>query len=257
MGTAIVRGCIAARVFQPREVIVADVDQAKLATIAELGCAITVDATQAAQAQQILLAVKPQVFAAVAREISPWAASKVVLSIMAGLNSSVIRGALGETARVVRAMPNLPCQIGLGMTAIALGAGAQSGDEDIALSIFNALGRTVMIDESMMYAATAVSGSGPAYVFLLAEAMEQAAKELGFDQPAARLMVEQTLVGAAQLLRGSGRGVGGAVELRRAVTSPGGTTAAALSVFERRRWVDAVIEALTAARDRGRELDQS
>jgi pyrroline-5-carboxylate reductase len=123
----------------------------------------------------------------------------------------------------------------------------------LTLSIFGALGRTVMVDESLMYAVTAVSGSGPAYVFLLAEAMEQAAVRLGIDQATANLLVKQTVMGAGKLLAESEQG---AAALRKAVTSPGGTTAAALDVFEKRQFIDAVIEALTAARDRGHELDR-
>jgi pyrroline-5-carboxylate reductase len=156
-------------------------------------------------------------------------------------------------ARVVRVMPNMPCQIGAGMSAIALGDGAKPRDESLAVSIFGALGRTAMVDESLIHAATAVSGSGPAYLFLLAEAMERAAMELGIDQATARLMVEQTIMGAGRLMIESGQD---AANLRQAVTSPGGTTAAALEVFEQRQFIDVVIAALTAARDRGKQLDR-
>jgi pyrroline-5-carboxylate reductase len=150
-------------------------------------------------------------------------------------------------------MPNVACQIGAGMTAIALGTGAQSGDERLAVSIFSALGKTVMLDESLMHAATAVSGSGPAYIFLLAQAMEQAATELGIDAANARTMASQTALGAARLLVESDRG---AADLRESVTSPGGTTAAAMDVFRRRQFTEMVIEALRAARDRGVSLDR-
>jgi pyrroline-5-carboxylate reductase len=253
MGGAIVRGGIEAGVFAAREVIVADVDVARLDDFKSLGCETSLDARMAANAMQVVLAVKPQVFGQVAEAIAPLAQPKVVISIMAGLRSQAIRTALGEAARIVRVMPNTPCQIGTGMSAIALGDGANPGDEELTLSIFGALGRTVMVDESLMYAVTAVSGSGPAYVFLLAEAMEQAAVRLGIDQATANLLVKQTVMGAGKLLAESEQG---AAALRKAVTSPGGTTAAALDVFEKRQFIDAVIEALTAARDRGHELDR-
>ena len=253
MGSAIVRGCLGARVFGPRDIIVVEIDGSKRRAMEQLGCATTVDPVQASGADQIVLAVKPQVFAELARAIGALPESKIVISIMAGLQSGSIRSGLGGKARIVRAMPNVACQIGAGMTAIALGVGAQRGDEALALSIFGALGKTVMLDESLMHAATAVSGSGPAYVFLLAEAMEQAAIELGIDQPHARAMVSQTVLGAGRLLTESHQGP---EQLRASVTSPGGTTAAAMEIFQSRMFQQMVVEALRAARDRGGELDQ-
>jgi len=253
MGSAIVRGGIGAGVFQPANVIVAEVDSTRRDALADIGCALSANPQDAAMAEQIMLAVKPQAFAEVAKAIAPLDDEKVVVSIMAGLNSQRIRAALGTKARVIRAMPNTPCQLGAGMTAIAIGAGAAPGDEQLAVSLFNAVGRTVLVDESLMYAVTAVSASGPAYVFLLAEAMEQAAVALGIDQSVARRLVEQTVMGAGRLLSESSQDAG---QLRQAVTSPGGTTAAALSVFEQEKLTDIVVRALTAARDRGRELDR-
>ncbi len=252
MGGAIVRGGIRASVFQPAEVIVLEIDHTRRDMFAEIGCAVTVDPKVAADADQIILAVKPQVFPDVARALQPLSADKIVLSIMAGLNTGFIRQSLGEKARMVRAMPNIPCQIGAGMTAIALGEGSRPGDEATAVSIFTALGRTAMVDESLLHAVTAVSGSGPAYVFLLAQAMEEAAVNLGIDAETARLMVEQTVMGAGKLLSESQQS---AEQLRQSVTSPGGTTAAAFDVFERRNFTEIVIEALTAAHDRSRALD--
>jgi pyrroline-5-carboxylate reductase len=200
-----------------------------------------------------LLAVKPQAFGDLARVIAPATRAKVVISIMAGLSSSALQHALGGQVRMIRVMPNMPCQIGAGMTAICLGQGARSGDEELAVKIFDALGRTAMVDEAIMNSVTAVSGSGPAYVFHLAEAMEKAAIALGFDPSAARIFVAQTILGAGRMLNESSQS---AADLRAAVTSPGGTTAAALSVFERNGFVEMVIDALTAARDRGAQLDR-
>ena len=253
MGGAIVRGGVRVGVLHASSIIVADIDQARLKQFESLGCAVTTDASAAASAEQIMLAVKPQAFPAVAQAVSPLSASKVVISIMAGLSSSKMRASLGPAARIVRAMPNTPCQVGAGMTAIALGEGAQPGDEAMAVALFDAIGRTVLVDESLMYAVTAVSGSGPAYVFLLAEAMEQAAIELGIDRHTARTLVEQTVMGAGRLLVESGQN---ASELRQAVTSPGGTTAAALEVMFEQELPEVIAEAVLAARNRGIELDQ-
>ena len=254
MGAAIVRGCVRARVLRPDEIIVAEIDAAKRNELASLGCQTTDDPKLAAVASQVLLAVKPQVFASVAANIRDSLKAEIVISIMAGLHSRSIRTALGGQVRVIRAMPNTPCQIGAGMTGLALGDGAKPGDEALSLSIFNALGRTVMLDESLMYAVTAVSASGPAYVFLLAEAMEKSALALGIPREAARLLVEQTVMGAGRLLSESDHD---AAALRKAVTSPGGTTAAALEVMGAHDFEGIVIKALTRARDRGIELDRS
>lgn len=253
MGAAIVRGCIAAGVLKPGDFIIAEIDDHKRHQLEALDVAVSPDSSAVIAADQILLAIKPQVFPDVAKAIGPLPASKIVISIMAGPNSTAIRRALGGKVRVLRAMPNMACQIGSGMTAIARGAGAQEGDETLVLSVFNAMGKTVLVDESLIPAVTAISGSGPAYVFSLAEAMEKAALELGFDQPAARLLVEQTIVGSGRLLAETGQG---AATLRRAVTSPGGTTAAALKIMDRHDFNRIIVDALTAARDRGIQLDK-
>lgn len=253
MGSAIVRGAIASRALSAADIIIAEVNPTRRDALRSLGCPLVERAAEAAAADQILLAVKPQAFADAASEIAPSARGKVVISIMAGLSSRAIRQALGANVRVVRAMPNVACQVGQGMTALALGDGAKPGDEALAMQLFGSLGATTMVDESLMYAVTAVSGSGPAYVFLLAEAMERAATQLGIDAPTARLLVEQTVRGAGVLLVESGRG---SADLRTSVTSPGGTTAAALAAFDKLGFTRIVLEALKAARDRGLELDQ-
>ena len=253
MGRAIVAGAIRAGVLAPADVILAEIDEVRRREAAALGCRVVSNSHEAVLAQQLLLAVKPQSFADVADAIAPLSESKIAISIMAGLSSSRIRAALGPLVRVVRVMPNTPAQIGQGMTAIALGDGAAPGDERFAVQLFDALGRTAIVDESLMHAATAVSGSGPAYVFLLAEAMERAALALGVDEPTARLLVRQTILGAGSLLMDSDQD---ASDLRRAVTSPGGTTAAAIEVMQINKLVDVVVEAIRAARDRGAALDE-
>lgn len=139
------------------------------------------------------------------------------------------------------------------MAAIALGEGAEPGDEALAVAIFNALGKTTIVAEAQMHVVTAVSGGGPAYVFLLAEAMQQAAVALGLDERTAGLLSRQTILGAGKLLVESDSAP---AALREAVTSPAGTTEAALKVMLQRDLPRIIAEALTAARDRGRELDQ-
>lgn len=204
----------------------------------------------------VVLAVKPQMFAAVAAELAPimsGRSERCVISIMAGVRSATIRERLGDRARVVRAMPNTPARVGQGVTAIAAGPGATEGDMAIAGRLFAALGPVVVrIDEGLMDAFTAVAGSGPAYLFYLAEAMERAAVEVGLDAAMARRVVAQTLRGAAALIDGDGQGDPGL--LRAAVTSKRGTTAAAVASLERDGVMECWVRAIVAARDRGAEL---
>lgn len=253
MGAAIARGGLAARVLHLEDLIVADVDPAKRETLAQMNVAVTADPREATDVEHLLLAVKPQSFAGLADAIGPLSRETIVISIMAGLSTSHIRERLGPSARMIRAMPNTPCQLGEGMTGIALGDGARPGDELLASHIFEALGRTTMLEEPMMHAVTAVSGSGPAYVYFLAELMEKAAVEIGLDEATAQLLVVQTVIGAGRMLRETGLEP---AELRRVVTTPNGTTAAAVGVMADRHLPETLIEALRAARDRGVELDE-
>ncbi|MHC5002875.1 MAG: pyrroline-5-carboxylate reductase [Planctomycetota bacterium] len=253
MGRAIIAGALRAGILAPSELMVAEIDPERRNELEELGCPVTEDAAAAADAEQVLLAVKPQSFPAVAEAVGRLGRPTVVISVMAGLRSPRIRAALGEAARVVRVMPNTPCQIGLGISAVALGEGATAGDDDLARRILGAVGEVVTVREEQMYAVTAVSGSGPAYVFLLAEAWERAAVELGIEPAIARKLVYRTIAGASGLLEQSGRRP---AELRDAVTSPGGTTAAALEVMYRHELPETVVRAVAAARDRGIELDR-
>jgi pyrroline-5-carboxylate reductase len=257
MGGAIVRGMITRGVLPPEKITVIEIDRARHAAFHEHGCAVTdkIDAGMATLADigQVMLAVKPQMFADVAAALAPVKRPRLFISIMAGLGSGRIHHALGPAARIVRCMPNVACQIGAGMTAIALGMGAREGDEDLARQIFDALGKTVMVDESHLHAVTAVSGSGPAYVFLLAEAMQIAAEDVDLPADIARMLVMQTIAGAAHMLDESDHN---AAELRESVTSRGGTTEAALRVFEQKGLQQTVIDAIRAARDRGVELNE-
>jgi pyrroline-5-carboxylate reductase len=249
MGMAMLEGAIRAGVVRADDVIVIEPDADKRAAAQRLGCRI---ADQAPNAGSILLAVKPQTFPDLAKTIA-LARPTLVLSIMAGRSSQSIRAALGPHARVVRLMPNTPCRIGAGMTGVARGQGATADDEAFAMRLASAVGKVLAVDEHLMHAVTAVSASGPAYIFLLSEAMEEAARTLGFTPDAARLLVRQTILGAAKLLSES---PDDAAALRAAVTSKGGTTEAAIRTFEEGGFTPLVVRALTAARDRGAELDR-
>ncbi len=262
MGGAIVRGVLAQRVLSPRDVGVIEIDAARRHALEQFGSAAMPDIESArervAPSTQVMLAVKPQIFEDIARRLHEaqlvGPPSRVFISIMAGLASGTIHHALGPSARIVRCMPNTPCQIGKGMTAIALGMGAREGDDDLARTIFDSLGKTVVVDESHMHAVTAVSGSGPAYVYRMAEAMQKAAELVGLPRDDARLLVTQMMAGATAMLD---QPDAEASVLRSAVTSPRGTTEAALNVFEREQFERIVIDAVRAARDRGIELNRA
>ena len=203
------------------------------------------------QSQQVLLAVKPQTLPAVAADLQAidWR-RQIIVSIMAGITTAKIAAAVGKPLRVVRVMPNTPLMVGCGMAAMALGADAQAGDETLALRLFGAAGKAIVVDESQLDAVTAVSGSGPAYVFYLAEAMQEAAEQLGLAEHGA-LLVEQTILGSARLLSKSDDTPS---QLRERVTSPGGTTEAAIKQFDAAAMRQVIIKAIRAARDRSLEL---
>lgn len=246
------RGGIGAGVIDARAVLVVDPDEARRSEAAALGCRTLPAVRGEMEAEQILLAVKPQKWDEAALQIGRLARPAIVISIMAGVGSVRIRESLREHARVVRVMPNTPCRLRAGVSAMALGAGAAAGDEQFARRLLESLGRVVEVDESMLNAVTALSGSGPAYVFLLAEAMEQAGEQMGLDRRTARILAYHTILGSGRLLTECDEVV--ADSLRAAVTSPGGTTAAALEVLFERELPQIVAEAIIAARDRGEEL---
>ncbi len=258
MGKAIIAGALRGGA-RPSGIAVSEPDAKKREEFAGLGLGVF-DRVQPAMEWlrampgegQVLLAVKPQVFAEVARDASAALAglSCVVMSILAGVTSERIERAI-PGARAVRLMPNLPAQVGMGVTAMCRGSGARVGDDVFARSLFESVGRVIEIDESLMDAFTAVAGSGPAYGFLLAEAMEAGARRVGFDGETARSIVLGTIRGAAEMMARSGDAP---ADLRARVTSKGGTTEAALRALDTGEIVARFERAIEAARDRGREL---
>jgi len=264
MGSALIRGGIDAGVLEPRMVVAADPDPAKREEIERLGVRSFPDAggaldwvgknERAPGDGQVVLAVKPQVLDRAAAELRPaMLCRRVIISILAGTPSAKVRRAISGRAAVVRVMPNTPAAIGRGMSAVCAGDGAGQSDAGVGETLLGAVGDVVRIDEELMDAFTAVVGSGPAYVFYLAEAMVKAAEEVGFDAETAVRIVRQTVAGSGELLATSGDAP---AALRDAVTSKGGTTAAATAVLDDERVMDAIARAIVAARDRGRELAQ-
>ena len=201
-------------------------------------------------ASVIILAVKPQDMEVLLKQI-PVGKNTLLISIAAGLTTKFFEKHIGGKVRVVRAMPNMPALIGEGITGICGGQFASNVDLKLAQIILDSIGQTVLVKEAMMDALTAVSGSGPAYVFLFVEQWINAARKLGFDQNQAKLLVYKTLLGSAHLLEQSPFD---AAELRLKVTSKGGTTQAAMDVFAKDKYDQLMGKALLAAKKRAKEL---
>jgi pyrroline-5-carboxylate reductase len=201
----------------------------------------------------VVLAVKPQNAADTLPAYSRFAGSAVFLSIMAGRTLAGMHGLLGDQAQIVRAMPNTPAAVREGVTVACGDPGVSAAQRELCDRLLSAIGAVAWVEEeSLLDPVTAVSGSGPAYVFLLAELLERAAVEQGIPADLARLLARRTVSGSGALLAASQED---ASSLRRAVTSPGGTTERALSVLmEASAWPAAVSEAVKAATARSREL---
>ena len=259
MAEALVRAAIAGRVLQPSNVIVSEPSEERRTIFDTLGIATTTDTPQLIrETQQVLLSVKPQVFPKLADALATMEASKqVVISIMAGVRIERIAAACGAGeggGRVIRVMPNTPAMVGKGMAGVALSPNATEADAGLTLQLLRAAGEAVLVDEAKLDAITAVSGSGPAYLFYLAEAMQQAARELGLSEHA-ELLVNQTLAGAAAMLQAPE--APSPEELRRRVTSPGGTTQAAIDHLDGNSSKDVIVNAIKAAEARSRELAET
>ena len=204
-------------------------------------------------AESVVFAVKPSDLPGACAALQPHAYERV-LSIVAGATLGQIEAALWPGVRVIRAMPNTPALIGTSASAISKGASATDEDLAWAEAVLSSIGIVVSVPEYQLDVATGLSGSGPAYVFLVAEALVEAGVLCGMDRELSRVLTAQTLLGASRLLAESGES---AEALRHAVTSPGGTTAAGLRVLEARGVRSAFIEAVAAATERSRELGAS
>jgi len=200
----------------------------------------------------VLLAVKPQDFISTLGSISEsLSSSRLIVSFAAGIKVKSIEEKLGKGSRVIRVMPNTPMVMGRGMSAISLGSAATSDDQEWVSGFLSKAGEVIVVDESLQDAVTATSGSGPAYYFAFTEAVVGAARRLGISQEDAVTLASQTLIGAALMVEKSGKEL---KTLRENVTSPNGTTAAALKSFADSGLEELVYQAMKAANDRSIEL---
>jgi len=258
MAQAIIRGLVKAG--HPAENIsVADpsISQRTISAAIDTSLFVTSDnAVVARSAQALVLAVKPQMMAEVAAGLGQQTrpAQQVIVSVAAGIRLDSLREWFGKTAAIVRVMPNQPALIGEGMSGLCATAEVDAIGRATVDYLLSATGKSVWFDdESLMDCVTALSGSGPAYFYLIMEIMQDVAIELGFDPRTARLLSTQTALGAAGVAAGSNEEL---ALLRERVTSPGGTTAAALQVLENSGLRAIFRNALLAARDRAGELGQ-
>ena len=252
MGSALAKGLLG-NGWRPADLVLAEVVPERAAVVrAELGCECVSDPAEAVRDREaVVVAVKPQdmetLLEQVADAIPP---SQLVITLAAGVRIATLESALGETP-VVRVMPNTPALLGKGMAGLAGGSHAAPRHMALARMVMEAVGEVVELEEADMDAVTAVSGTGPAYVFALAEAMTEAAVELGLSAEVATRMVNYTVLGAGEMLVRTGHS---AAHLRRQVASPGGTTAAALEVMNDGGFSDLMVRAVVAAHRRSVEL---
>lgn len=257
MASSLISGLIASG-HSPQQIWVSDINPD---TLESLAANLNVNTTASNDAvinavDVVVLAVKPQILGSVARSIAALIRQKkpLVVSIAAGISQHSLSQWLGSDTAIVRCMPNTPALVLTGATALHANARVTAEQRDLAENIMRSVGIALWVeDESKLDAVTAVSGSGPAYYFLLMEAMEKAAIDLGLSEVTARLLVQQTALGAAKIALESSESP---EQLRKRVTSPGGTTQRAIETFEQGGFTGLVAKALHAARDRSIEMSK-
>jgi len=253
MGEAMVKSLLARRIARPADMVVSDVSKARRDVLSEkYGLKATDSNRKAADgAEVVILAVKPQELGKVLGELKGLSAQQLVLSIVAGSTIDSLRNGLGH-ACLVRAMPNMPAQVGEGMTVWTASAEANPRQKKMAQSILAALGQEVYVgDEKYIDMATALSGSGPAYIFLVIEALTDAGVHIGLPRDMAEKMVLKTVSGSVRAVEALGKHP---AELRNMVTSPGGTTTEGLLQLETGGLRPALLRAVAAAYNKSREL---
>ena len=257
MGSAILRGMIAADYIRQADVAICDTSRRKLEELSrELpGVTYVEDAAELAEeCEMVILAVKPQYLGEVLEDIHEPIRGKAVISIAAGWTVKMLEEALeGTEATCLRVMPNTPAMVGEGMTAICDETTFSQEDFDFAKGIFDACGRTVILPERLFDGAIAISGSSPAYVFMMIEAMADAGVKEGIPRTCAYEMAAQALLGSALMVLQSGTHP---ASLKDAVCSPGGTTIEAVEMLEKRGFRAAIMEAMDACAEKSRQMSK-
>ena len=255
MGEALVSGLVCAKATAPQNIICTDINEPKLETVAEkYQVRTTTSNIEAIGASDIVIyAVKPQILAAVLKETADRLdRTKLIISIAAGVPMAVIESCLKKDLRLVRVMPNIAAFVKESATAIAAGKHADKGDIELAKAIFDSVGNSIFIEENiLMDAITGLSGSGPAYIFLIVDALADAGVKMGLSRDDALFLSSQTVMGAAKLLLETKEHPG---QLKDRVTSPGGTAIAGIHTLEKGGLRTTLINAVEAATARSKEL---
>ncbi|MBX3304163.1 MAG: pyrroline-5-carboxylate reductase [Nitrospira sp.] len=253
MAEALINGVLSAKRYRPGDIHVADPDRERLDHLkTRYGVQVSaVNHEVIGLSDVVVLAVKPQVMVDALRGIRDVLTKQPVISIAAGITISQMRDVCGPAARIIRAMPNTPAMVGEGITALAIGPNVEEEAVDCAGEIFRSVGRVVTIQEPLMDAVTGLSGSGPAYVFLMIEAMADGGVKVGLPRETASLLAAQTVLGAARMVLETGQHP---ARLKDQVASPGGTTIAGLHRLEQGGVRAVLIDAIETATKRSQEL---
>ena len=251
MGSAIVSRLISQGIYQSTEILISEptLQQRELLQ-QQYGVGVTGDNNLVTIAPVLLLAIKPQIFNKVVGELAQTGSTQLIISILAGVSIAQLEQAFPDRA-VIRAMPNTPATVGMGMTAISAGHHVSPAQLEIATQLFQAVGEVVTVPESLMDAVTGLSGSGPAYVAIAIEALADGGVAAGLPRQIADKLALQTVLGTAQLLNESKLHP---AQLKDRVTSPGGTTIAGVTKLEQAGFRSALIEAVIAAAKRSQKL---
>jgi pyrroline-5-carboxylate reductase len=253
MGEAILSGVLSKGVYSAQEICISDPQLERRSYLTkQYGVQVTDDNALASVGEVVLLAVKPQVCAQAVEGLSATPVP-LVISILAGVTLAQLESAITSKA-IIRAMPNTPAQVGVGITALAMGTSANQQHRETAIAIFSAIGEVVELPESLMNAVTGLSGSGPAYVAIAIEALADGGVAAGLPRAIATKLAVQTVLGTAQLIAKSGLHP---AELKDRVTSPGGTTIAGVAQLERSGVRSGLIDAVVAATRRADELGKN
>jgi len=258
MGKALIDGLIASGATKAENIICSDASEQQLVDVREkYGVETTMDNIAAVKAADIIIyAIKPQIMASVLKETADFLnKDKLIISIAAGVPMAAIESLLNKELRLIRVMPNVAVAVKEGATAIAAGGNATQEDIQLAMAIFDSVGKSIFVKENyLMDAITGLSGSGPAYIFMIVDALADAGVKMGLSRKDARVLASQTVLGAAKLLLETKAHPG---ELKDSVTSPGGTAIAGLHTLEKGGLRTTMMNAVEAATNRSKELGEA
>lgn len=254
MAEAIISGIIRQRLMDSHDIFVTNrSDHEKLKLLQEkYDITITYNLEKLFdKTEMVVLAVKPKDAHVALQNIRPYLKSTLLLSVLAGISISYIEKIIDHHSPIIRAMPNTSAMVGQSATAIALNEHVTKQQEKFAINLLSAIGATTIVEENKLDAITGLSGSGPAYIYYVIEAMEQSATEIGLEYNEAKELIRQTLIGAAEMLNTSSNS---SAELRKSVTSPGGTTEAGIRVLDQNSVKEAIINCIKEATAQSKRL---